>query len=170
MVDQKKIRKMNKLKSFLFIGLVFFTGIAIGYSQKPMQSCPRNFDGKAFAKIKKEIKKHDGDTVAFDIEVLKTAFGYNDKPYFQGKMDNGETLWVSSMVGNSDVSAGKKLRILGYLNAVNSEDEIGKKYNKGGIQVLAFAILNTETKQLHFSDVFEKEALLWKSGGFIPKK
>lgn len=164
-----KINEMNKLKSGLFIGWLFFAGIAIGYSQKPVPGCPRNFDGKAFAKIKKEIKKHDGDTVAFDVEVLKTAFGYNDKPYFQGKMDNGETLWVSSMVSNSDATVGKKLRVLGYLDIVNADDEIGKKYNKGGIQVLAFAILDTETKQLHFSDAFEKEALSWKSGGFIPK-
>ena len=149
--------------------LWFFTA-GIGYAQKPAQSCPRNLDGKAFTTIKKDIAKHDGDTIAFDVEVIKTEAGYNEKPYFQGQLDNGERLWISSMVSDSDVAIGRKLRVLGYLHRVHADDEIGKKYNKGGIQVLAFALLNTETKQLHFSDAFEKEALLWKSGAFIPKQ
>jgi len=142
--------------------------IAIGnfslHAQKPSNGCPRNFDGKKLFSIQREIKKHEGKIVAFDAEVTKLENGFNDKPYFEVSLDNGTKLWIASMMANKTLAVKRKIRILGYLNQVKPDDEIGTKFNKKGIQVRAFAILDIETKQLNYSDAFEDEAKLWKNG------
>lgn len=153
---------MRYFRIFCFLTLLFL--MANCYAQKPSNSCPRNFDGKALVTTKKTIKKDIQKTVAFDAEVLSVEKGYNDLPYFSVKLDNGELLWIHSMMANINVNPGHKLRILGYLTVVQPDDEIGMTFNKNGVEVRAFAILDMESKELDYADVFEREALLWKSG------
>ena len=153
---------MRYFRIFCFLSLLFL--MPDNYAQKLSNSCPRNFDGKTFLAIKKMIKKEVGKTVAFDAEVVAVEKGYNDLPYFSVKLDNNESLWIRSMMSNINVNPGHKLRILGYLAVVQADDEIGTAYNKNGVEVRAFAILDMQTKALDYSDVFEREALLWKSG------
>jgi len=153
---------MRYFRIFCLLSLLFL--MPQFYAQKLSNSCPRNFDGKAFLASKKTKKKEIQKTVAFDAEVVTVEKGYNDLPYFKVKLDNGEPLWIRSMMSNVNVNIGHKLRILGYLAKVQPDDEIGMTYNKNGVEVRAFAILDTQTKKLDYADVFEREALLWKSG------
>lgn len=153
---------MRYFRIFCLLSLMFL--MPQFYAQKLSNSCPRNFDGKAFLASKKTIKKEIQKTVAFDAEVVAVEKGYNDLPYFRVKLDNNESLWIRSMMSNINVDPGHKLRILGYLAVVQADDEIGMAYNKNGVEVRAFAILDMQTKALDYSDVFEREALLWKSG------
>lgn len=148
----------------LFMAVTF----SAAAQSKPV-GCPRNLDGKSFVTLKNKMPTGKGNTVAFDAEVLRIEKGFNDKPYFEVKFDNGETIWISSMIVGNYVAKGRKLRILGYIDAVAPDDEIGKKYNAGGLQVLAFALLDLESKNLQMSDAFNGEAKEWLAGR-IPKK
>lgn len=150
----------------VFFVLFLFLGI-VANAQTPSKSCPRNFDSKALIALKKSAKKNTDSVVAFDAVVKRIEKGYSDRPYFEVGLDR-ETIWVASMMGSHSTHVGQKIRILGYIGKVQKDDEIGMLYNKKGIQVRAFAILDTATKQLNFSDAFEKEAKLWQSGN-IPK-
>lgn len=153
---------MRYFRFFCFLSLLFL--MQNNYAQKVSNSCPRNLDGKAYLDLKKSIKKDFNKTVSFDAEVVTVEKGYNGFPYFKVKLDNGQPLWISSMMSNINAVVGQKLRILGYLTLVQSDDAIGMTYNKNGVEVRAFAILDTQTKKLNYADVFEREALLWKSG------
>lgn len=143
------------------IALVCLLCIAVGYSQK---SCPRNFDGKDLIEVKKKVRKHIGEIVAFDAEVIEVGSGYNDIPYIHVKLDNGEMLWVASMMSAKLTAKGTKLRLLGYIDEVKPDDEIALLYNKDGLQVRAFAMLDHLSKQMQLSNAFEAEAKLWLSG------
>jgi len=170
---QELSNQMKILTGRYYFKLLLFFLVAIGnfslQAQKPSKGCPRNFDGKKLISVQKEIKKHEGEIVAFDAEVTKIEIGFNDKPYFEVRLDNGTKLWIASMMANQTLAVKRKARILGYLNQVKSDDEIGRKFNKNGIQVLAFAILDIETKQLNYSDAFDEEAKLWKNGRVPPQ-
>ena len=148
--------------------LIFFFGMYNTDAQISQTKCPRNFDGKKLAAVTKDIRKHKGETVAFDAEVVLIKKGYNDKPYFEVKLATGETLWIASMITGNYVTIGRKLRLLGYIGIVANDDEIGNKYNEGGIQIRTFAILDLETKNLQISDAFNNEVKQWMDG-VMPK-
>jgi len=155
-----------KSKFGYFILFLFFGFVAS--AQNLSKSCPRNFDAKALAAFKKKPEKLQESIVSFDAVVRRIEKGYNDRPYFEVGFESGETLWVASMMSEQSITIGQKIRILGYIGRVEKDDEIGMQYNKKGLQIRAFAILDTTTKQLSFSDAFESEAKIWKSGS-IPK-
>lgn len=145
--------------------LLILIGTCTAAAQKP---CPTNFDGKAFLSIQNKIKKHIGETIAFDGEVVEIQEGYNDIPYFLVKLDNNETLWIASMVSNKYVKLKAKLRLLGYIDVVKNDDAIARQYNDSGYQVRVFAMLDHATKQMQLSNSFESEVKEWVAG-LIPK-
>lgn len=152
---------MNIKLTPFFALLFFLSGMAVVSSQK---TCPSNFDGKSLVAIKGKIKKHQGETVAFDAEVVEVKQGYNDIPYFKVTLDNGEMLWISSMVSDKYVKPKAKLRLLGYIDLVQKDDAIANKYNYSGFQVRVFAMLDHTTKQMQISNAFENEVKQWVAG------
>ena len=152
---------MNIKLTPYFALLFFLSGMAVVSAQK---TCPSNFDGKSLVAIKDKIKKHQGETVAFDAEVVEVKQGYNDIPYFKVTLDNGEMLWISSMVSDKYVKPKAKLRLLGYIDLVQKDDAIANKYNYSGFQVRVFAMLDHTTKQMQISNAFENEVKQWVAG------
>jgi len=157
-----------KYIAFFTLQILLLVGTPNLFAQTPKVKCPRNFDSKKFAVVQKDAAKHKGETVAFDAEVVSIEKGYNDKPYFQACFENGDTVWIASMITGNYVTVGRKLRLLGYIDPVAADDEIGQRYNKGGLQVRVFAILDLESKSLQMSDAFNREAKDWLEG-IMPK-
>ena len=149
--------KFNTIISFLFIVVGSYTIVA----QKP---CPTNVDGKSFSNLKSNVRKHVGETVAFDAEVLAVKSGYNDIPYFSATLENGEVIWIASMVSDKYVKPKAKLRLLGYIDLVQSDDAIARQYNDSGFQIRVFAMLDHSTKQMQISNAFESEVKIWIAG------
>ena len=147
----------------IFQILILFYIISFNAQEKPL-SCPRNFDGQDFLELKGKVGRSDGKIIAFDATITEIQTGYNELPYFLLRFENKQNIWVSSMVSAKQLVVGKKIRVLGFLSQVLKDDEIGMKYNKSGVQVRAFAILDTETKQIQMAKVFEKEVRIWKEG------
>lgn len=160
---------MNKIKIKLLLIFAFLICfININAQQKPI-GCPRNFDGKTFTLIKSEILNHTGKSVSFDGEVIEIEIAYNEKPYFKVKFENEETIWIASMIVDENVKIGAKLRLLGYIDSVKKDDEIGNKFNKDGFHILTFAILDLETKKIKMLPEFKTQGMEW-FGGKMPDK
>lgn len=149
----------------LLVLLCVFVSIPKLAAQK---GCPKNFDGKALLEVKKKLRKHIGETVAFDAEVIEVGSGYNDIPYFHVRMDNGEMVWIASMITGKLTARGTHLRLLGYIDKVQEDDEIALRYNKDGFQIRVFAMLDHLSKQLQMSNAFKAETDEWLAGK-IPK-
>ena len=148
------------MKTSLLYLLLFVAGIQLAVAQK----CPANFDGRSFETIRNEMPRHKGETIAFDGKVAQINKGYNDIPYFSVTLDDGNVLWISSMVSDKYVIKGAKLRLIGYIELVQADDEIAKQFNQSGYHVRVFAMLDHKTKQLQISNAFAKEVKDWLAG------
>ncbi len=125
--------------------------------------CPTNFESKDL----KKIKKRNGEIVAFNGLVTKVHTTHNDKPYYQVKLEGGKTIWIASLVKSGYEKEGKILRLLGYVSKVRN-DEIVKKYNKSEFHILAFCVIEMETKQMAMLPGSELQIKEWMNGK-IPK-
>ncbi|PKQ46759.1 hypothetical protein CSW08_01250 [Confluentibacter flavum] len=125
--------------------------------------CPTNFDSKDLGKI----KKRNGEIVALNGLVTKVHTAHNDKPYYQVKLEGGKTIWIASLVKSGFEKEGKILRLLGYVSEVGN-DEIAKKYNDSDHHILAFCIIEMDTKQMSMLPGSELQIKEWMNGT-IPK-
>jgi|SRR5690554_1310868 len=125
--------------------------------------CPTNFESKDL----KQIKKRNGEIVAFNGLVTKVHTAHNDKPYYQVKLEGGKTIWIASLVKSGFEKEGKILRLLGYISEVGN-DEIAKKYNDSDYHILAFCVIEMENKQMAMMPGSELQIKEWMNGT-IPK-
>lgn len=130
-------------------------------SQNP---CPTNFEGKDL----KKIKKLNGDIIAFNGLITEVHKAHNDKPYYQVKLEGGNTIWIASLVKSGYEKEGKILRILGYVSEVENDDKFAKKYNNTKYHILAFCVIDMESKQMAMLPGSELQIKEWISGK-IPK-
>lgn len=125
--------------------------------------CPTNFTGNDLEKI----KNLDGEIIAFNGLVTEVHSAHNDKPYYEVKLEGGNTIWIASLVNSGYEKEGKIVRLLGYVSKVE-DDEVAKKYNKTDYHILAFCVIDMDSKQMAMmpgSDIQVKE---WMNGT-IPK-
>jgi hypothetical protein len=126
--------------------------------------CPTNFSGKDL----KRIKKRNGEIVAFNGLVTKVHTTHNDKPYYQVKLEGGKIIWVASLVNSGYEKEGTILRLLGYVSEVEN-DEVAKKYNDSDFHILAFCVIEMDSKQMAMMPGSELRVKEWMNGT-IPKK
>ncbi|HTO16104.1 MAG TPA: hypothetical protein VLZ83_10045 [Edaphocola sp.] len=125
--------------------------------------CPTNFTAKDL----KNIKKLDGEIIAFNGLVTKVHSAHNDKPYYEVKLEGGNTIWIASLVNSGYEKEGKIIRLLGYISKVEN-DEVVKKYNKTNYHILAFCIIDLNSKQMAMLPGSELQVKEWMNGK-IPK-
>jgi len=125
--------------------------------------CPTNFESKDLRKI----KKRNGEIVAFNGLVTKVHSANNDKPYYQVKLEGGKTIWIASLIKSGYEQKGKILRLLGYVSEVG-DDEIAKEYNDSDFHILAFCVIEMESKQMAMMPGSELQVKEWMNGT-IPK-
>jgi len=127
------------------------------------EPCPTNFTGKDL----KIIKKLNGEIVAFNGLVTEVHSAHNDKPYYQVKLEGGNTVWIASLVNSGYEKEGQIIRLLGYVSEV-IDDEIAEKYNQTDYHILAFCIIDMESKQMAMMPGSELQVKEWMNGT-IPK-
>lgn len=125
---------------------------------------PTNFTGKDL----KKIKKLDGEIIAFNGLVTQVYTAHNDKPYYEVKLEGGNTIWIASLVKSGYEVKGNILRILGYVSKTEN-DEFAKKYNKTNYHILAFCIIDMKSKQMAMLPGSELQIKEWMNGK-IPSK
>ena len=121
--------------------------------------CPINFVGKDLGRI----KKLNGEIVAFNGLVTKVYFAHNNKPYYEVKLEGGNTIWIASLVNSGYEKEGKFLRVLGYVSEVKN-DEFAKKYNNTGYHILVFGVIDIGTKQMAMLPGSELQIKEWIKG------
>lgn len=127
------------------------------------ECCPTNFTGKDL----KKIKKFDGEIIAFNGLVTEVHTAHNDKPYYQVKLEGGNTIWIASLVNSGYEKEGKIIRLLGYVSEVGN-DEVAKKHNQSDHHILAFCVIDMESKQMAMMPGSELQVKEWMNGT-IPK-
>lgn len=127
------------------------------------ESCPTNFTGKDL----KKIKKLDGEIIAFNGLVTEVHSAHNDKPYYQVKLEGGNTIWIASLVNSGYEKEGKIIRLLGYVSEVGN-NEIAQKYNQTDYHILAFCVIDMDSKQMAMMPGSELQVKEWMNGT-IPK-
>ncbi|MFC6999964.1 hypothetical protein [Rufibacter roseus] len=121
--------------------------------------CPTNFTGIDAGKL----NKLNGEIVAFNGLVSKVYSAHNDKPYYEVKLEGGNTIWIASLVTSGYEVKGNILRILGYVAKVEN-DGIAAKYNKSNYHILAFCIIDMKTKQMAMLPGVELQVKQWIAG------
>ncbi len=99
--------------------------------------------------------------------MTKVQSTHNDKPYYQVKLEGGKTIWVASLVNSGYEKEGKILRLLGYVAEVGN-DEVAKKYNDSDFHILAFCVIEIDSKQIAMMPGSEIQVKEWMRGT-IPK-
>ena len=121
--------------------------------------CPTNFKGKDL----KKIKKRNGEIIAFNGLVTQVYTAHNDKPYYEVKLEGGNTIWIASLVKSGYEVKDNIIRILGYVGEVGN-DEFSKKYNKTDFHILAFCVIDMKTKQMAMLPGSELQIKEWMNG------
>ncbi|ALJ00725.1 hypothetical protein DC20_19260 [Rufibacter tibetensis] len=125
--------------------------------------CPTNFTGTDAVKM----GKRSGEIIAFNGLVTQVYSAHNGKPYYEVKLEGGNTIWIASLVTSGYEVKGNILRILGYV-AKAENDEFAAKHNKADYHILAFCIIDLKTKQMAMLPGSELQVKQWVSGE-IPK-
>lgn len=126
--------------------------------------CPTNFMGKDL----KNIKKLEGEIIAFHGLVTEAHTTPHEKAYYQVKLEGGKTIWVASLVNSEYEKEGKIIRLLGYVSEVGN-NEIAKQYNQTDHHILAFCVIDMESKQMAMMPGSELQVKEWMNGT-IPKE
>lgn len=127
--------------------------------------CPTNFKGNDL----KKIKKRDGEIIAFNGLVTKVYTAHNDKPYYEVKLEGGNTIWIASLVNSGFEVEGNIIRILGYVAKVEN-NEIAERYNKTDYHILAFCVIDMKTKQMAMMPGSELQIKEWMNGKIPPSE
>ena len=132
-------------------------------AKSSLEPCPTNFKGKDL----KTIKNLNGEIIAFNGLVIEVHSAYNDKPYYQVKLEGGNTIWIASLVNSGYEKVGKILRLLGYVSEVGN-NKIATKYNKTDYHILVFCVIDMDSKQMAMMPGSELQVKEWMNGT-IPK-
>jgi len=124
--------------------------------------CPTNFTGKDL----KKIKKLDGEIIAFNA-LVKQVSTSNNKPYYEVKLEGGNTIWVASLVNSGFEVEGKIIRLLGYVSKVGV-NELSKTDKTNDYHVLAFCVIDLDSKQIALMPGSEVQVKEWMNGT-VPK-
>jgi len=145
------------------IRMLIKTDVENSAESKTKNPCPTNFESKDL----KKMGKWNGEIVAFNGLVTTVNIAHNDKPYYQVKLEGGKTIWVASLVKSGYEKEGAILRLLGYVSEVGN-DEVAKKYNDSDFHILAFCVIEIDSKQMAMMPGSELQVKEWMNGT-IPK-
>ena len=82
-------------------------------------------------------------------------------------MEGGNTIWIASLVNSGYEKEGKIIRLLGYVSKVRN-DEFAVTYNKTDYHILAFCVIDMDSKQMAMMPGSNLQVKEWMNGT-IPK-
>lgn len=142
---------------------ILLSEVQFSIEQSTQNTCPTNFKGSDLNRLKKLNKK----IIAFNGLVTNVRTAHKDKPYYQVELEGGGTIWIASLVKSGYEKDGRILRILGFVSKAG-EDEFAKKYNRTKYHILAFCVIDMDSKQMAMIPGAEHQIQQWISGK-IPK-
>lgn len=130
------------------------------FSENSDKSFPTNFEAKDFTNIDKWVNK----IVAFDGDIIRTERSRQNTPYFEIKIEN-KNIWVVSMINTGFEKVNSKVRIIGYLIEIDTNDnKFERNIHNEKYHVLAFGILDLKSKNLTYFPGAEQQIKEWIHG------
>src|SRR5690554_2925574 len=121
--------------------------------------CPTNFEGKDL----NDIMNRNGEIIAFNGLVTQVYTAYNDKPYYEVKLEGGNSIWIASLIKSGYEVKDNIIRVLGYVAEVG-DDEFAEKYNRTDFHILVFCVIDMKTKQMAMLPGSELQIKQWMNG------
>ena len=109
-----------------------------------------------------------GKIVAFEGVINEKYKAVAENRYLLVGLRGTESIWVGTIMNDDPkiIYEGAHVKVLGYFDIV--DDKMARELNKTGYHILAFAVINLETKQIALHAGAGKQVDEWANGK-IPK-
>lgn len=123
------------------------------------KSFPTNLNEENF----KELKKFNGQIVAFDGIIEQIENSRNNTPFYKLKIGENNYLWTFLMFKNIKNVIGDQIRVVGYLTP-STPNETEKKYLEGKYIVISFGLVDFKNLDFLFISGAETQKQEWVEG------
>lgn len=148
-------------KSLTLLLLLFIFGLSFGQSnQVTKKSFPTNFNQSEF----KKIKKFKNKVIAYDGLIVEIKNSKNNTPFYKLDLGNNNYLWTVLMFKNIDNIIGDKIRVVGYLNTLDKENDTEEYLIGYDYFVLALGLVDFNKSNFLFVSAGHKQKEQWVNG------
>jgi hypothetical protein len=160
--DPKKNNKMKTIFSILILTLSFVN--LFGQNTQPTTKANgKSFPTNLYEGNFKQLKKFNGQIVAFDGIIEQIENSRNNTPFYKLKIGENNYLWTVLMFKNDKNITGDKIRVVGYLR-LSETNETEKKYIDGKYMVISFGLIDIKNSNFLFISGAEIQKQEWLDG------
>jgi len=155
---------MNKYILVLMVIFIVFLNIYSNNNSSDIVKCPISISSENFESI---------DTIKYDIDKKMIAFEgiienihkVNNFPFIELKVSPNKNIYCALLFPiDKDVSLKDNIRVLGFFNIINDNDDPGLKYNKLGYQIICIGLVQLKSEQLYYNKKGFKQISIWING------
>jgi hypothetical protein len=143
-----------KVLQILILSIIL-TSCASAQNKVTPKSFPTNFSSSEF----KNLKKINGDIIAFDGTIKKARLSRHNTPFYYLELAEGKSIWTYLMFKNKANQIGDKIRVVGYLTKIKDRKPEETYLNDEKFMVIAFGLVD-----------FQNENFLFLGDAYIQKK
>ncbi|NQX85122.1 MAG: hypothetical protein HRT67_04355 [Flavobacteriaceae bacterium] len=135
---------------------IILTSYVSAQTKVTTESFPTNFSTSDF----ENLKKLNGDIIAFDGTIKKEMLSRNNTPFYYLELGEEKGIWTTLMFKNDKNEIGDQIRVVGYLNKVKDLRPEENYLNGEKFMVIAFGLVDFKTENFLFlggADIQKKE-------------
>jgi hypothetical protein len=133
--------------------------ILTSYASAQTKVTPNSFPINFFSSDFENLKKLNGDIIAFDGKIKQEKLSRNNTPFYYLELREGKGIWTTLMFKNEKNEIDDQIRVVGYLTKIK-DLRPNENYLKGEkFMVIAFGLVD-----------FKNDNFLFLGGADIQKK
>lgn len=141
--------------SILLILSFFIISKVTAQTKATPKSFPTNFSSSDFA----NLKKRNGDIIAFDGIIRQQKLSRNNTPFYFLELEGNKKIWTTLMFKNKTNKIGDRIRVVGYLTKKKDKKPEESYLDNEKFMVIAFGLVD-----------FKNENFLFLGGAYLQKK
>jgi len=110
-----------------------------------------------------ELKKFDGEVIAYDGTIEKIENSRNNTPFYKIRISDNNYLWTALMFENDVNKIGDKIRVVGYLRPAEPNNK-EKIYLDTKYMVIAFGLVDFKNSNFLFLGGAGQQKQEWIDG------
>ncbi len=153
------------MKKIFLIFLLTFTVVNL-FGQNNLSSTKANdksFPTNIHEGSINELKKFDGNVIAYDGIIEKIENSRNNTPFYKLKISANNYLWTVLMFKNAGNKVGDTVRVVGYLRPAEP-NETEKTYIDTKYMVIAFGLIDFKNSNFLFLGGADQQKQEWIDG------
>ncbi|PRX54612.1 hypothetical protein [Flagellimonas meridianipacifica] len=139
---------------------IIMTSCVSAQTKVTPKSFPTNFSTSDF----ENLKKLNGDIIAFDGTIKQEKLSRNNTPFYYLELGEEKGIWTTLMFKNDKNEIGDQIRVVGYLTKVKDLRPEENYLNGEKFMVIAFGLVDYETENFLFLGGAEKQKKEWING------